>query len=89
MNEKRSQLIKLCSEKPKTTRQLVQATGESVGATRSRLYDLIKIGALKRTSLDDQYGTHIYEAVPGWRPKGSPDLTTYKPLGICVFGVWM
>lgn len=90
MNEKRQELIRLCADKPKTARQLVQATGESTGTVRTRLYDLVKVGALTRTEMKDSYGTHLYHAVPGWRKKEvTPEISQYKPLGMCVWGVWM
>lgn len=90
MNEKRQEILRLCADKPKTARELVMATGENNGTVRSRLHDLVKLGALKRTAVNDQYGTYLYEAIPGWRSKQeAPPLTAYRPLGICVLGVWM
>jgi predicted HTH transcriptional regulator len=89
MKEKHKQILTLCAEQPMTTRKLVQATGDSPAAIRSRLHELVKIEALKTKKLDDQYGTMTYSTVQDWRPRHNTSLTAYEPLGICVLGVWM
>lgn len=90
MNEKRQELIRLCAERPLSLREFVGATGDSVTTVRHRLYDLEKMGAVKRINLNDRDSVFAYQAVPGWRKKkATPDLTTYKSIGICVMGVWM
>lgn len=88
MNQKQKQILKLCADQPKTVRQLVSETGESANIVRCNLHSLVKQGAVMYEELDDRYGTRLYESDPNWKPKGL-DETTYKPLGICVLGVWM
>ena len=89
MNEKRKALLKLCADRPRTTRELVGATGDRAATVASRLHDLVEIGAVKRTRTSDKKPVYVYQSVPGWSSASPYEASSYKPLGICVWGVWM
>lgn len=89
MNKNQKQILQMCAQQPMTTRQIVFKTGATASAIRSRLHILVKLGALTTVELNDQYGTRLYKTVPDWKPKHLESENCYKPLGICVLGVWM
>lgn len=89
MNDKQTQILRLCAKQPMTTRQLVNVTGDTPSSIKARLHLLVKAGALTHSPLKDKYGSRLYQAAPDWQPKRQTELTTYRPLGLCVFGVWL
>lgn len=90
MNEKMQQILKLCLDRPRTARELVVETGELRTTTSTRLHSLEKIGALKKTR-PEKSKVFVYQTAPGWKnpAKQYEWPQAYKPLGICVWGVWM
>lgn len=89
MNQKQKRILKLCADQPKTARQLVSETDETANVIRFNLHALVKLGAMTYEVIDDAYGTRLYKSDPHWKPPKPEGNSEYKPLGLCVFGVWM
>jgi predicted HTH transcriptional regulator len=89
MNQKRQEVLRLCAERPRTARELAETTGDQVSTVNCRIQDLMKMGALRQAGSARRNSAYLYESVRGWRKPGAPDYSSYKPLGICVWGVWM
>lgn len=90
MSRQKQELLRLCADRPRTARELVKVTGELRSTTSSRLHSLVQIGALKKTR-PNTGKVFVYQTATNWRDPVPQDVwpKEYKPLGICVMGVWM